>query len=382
MLDFTFTEEQNMIRTMVRDFAQKELAPGLKDRVEAKAFPRELLKKMADIGLMGLYIPEEYGGEPRDMVTIGIIMEELARCAGDAAIHVFNSFAQSCFIILASDKVKKEWLPAMARGEKTVSMAATEAEAGSDLGNLKTIARRDGDYYVINGEKNRVSFGQQADAATLLAKTDPASRRITPFLVPFELPGVSVAGINDMGAESTPGSIVSFEDVRLHKEYMLGDEEGKGFAETMRTFDCNRALLAIMAMAKAEVSVEETCEYVKQRVQFGKPIGKFEGISFKLAEAATYIELGRWLCYRTLWMKDNGMRHTKESAMVKWWCTRTAFDIIHECLLTHGHYGYSKDLPFEQRLRDVAGEEIGDGAPEVMKLIIVRDILGREFLPY
>jgi cyclohexanecarboxyl-CoA dehydrogenase len=382
MLDFTFTEEQNMIRGMVRDFTQKELAPGLKDRVKAHTFPRELIKKMADVGLMGLNIPEEYGGQPKEAVTIGIVLEELARYAGDAAIHVFNNFADSCFVTLAPDEVKKEWLPAMARGDKIVSMGATEAEAGSDLGNLRTTARKDGDCYIINGEKNRTSFAQQADAAIVLAKTDPTSRQITPFLVPFDLPGVSIADIDDMGAESTGAGIVALEDVRLPEKYRLGDEEGKGFIETMRTFDCNRALLAIMAMAKAEVSLEETCEYAKERVQFGKPLAKFEGISFKLAEAATHIELGRWLCYRALWMKDNGMRHSKESAMVKWWCTRMAFNIIHECLLIHGHYGYSKDLPFEQRLRDVIGEETGDGAGEVMKLIIVRNILGREFLPY
>jgi cyclohexanecarboxyl-CoA dehydrogenase len=371
-----------MIREMVRDFAQKELGPGYKDRIKTRLFPRELIKKIANIGLMGLNIPEEYGGEPKDAVTIGIILEELARYADDAALHVFNSFAGSCLVLLASDEIKEVWLPAMARGDKIIAMGATEAEAGSDLRNLRTTARKNGDSYILNGEKNRVSFARQADAAVVLAVTDPTSRQITPFLVPLDFPGISIAYIDDMGAESTAGGILSLEDVRISEKYLLGDEKGKGFIETMRTFDCNRALLAIAAIAKAEVSLEETCEYTKHRVQFGKPLAKFEGISFKLAEAATQIELGRWLCYRALWMKDNGMQHNKESAMAKWWCTKTAFNIIHECLLIHGHYGYSKDLPFEQRLRNIVGEEVGDGAPEVMKLIIVRDILGREFLPF
>ena len=150
----------------------------------------------------------------------------------------------------------------------------------------------------------------------------------------------------------------------------------------MRAFDFNRVFLALMAMAKAEISLEETCAYARQRVQFGKPLARFQGVSFKLAEAATYIELGRWLCYRALWMKDKGLRNSKESAMVKWWCYKKAFDIIHDCLLTHGHYGYSKDLPFEQRLRDVVGGEIGEGTAEIMKLVIAREMLGREFLPY
>jgi cyclohexanecarboxyl-CoA dehydrogenase len=185
-----------------------------------------------------------------------------------------------------------------------------------------------------------------------------------------------------MGAESTSAGIVSFEDVRVPQKYLLGDEEGKGFAATMQAFDVNRIFLALMAMAKAEVSLEETCNYTKQRIQFGKPLAKFEGISFKLAEAATRIELGKWLCYRALWMIDNNIRHSKESAMVKWWCPAAAFNIIHDCLLIHGHYGYSKDLPYEQRLKDVIGGEIGDGTAEVMKIIISREMLGREFLPY
>jgi cyclohexanecarboxyl-CoA dehydrogenase len=382
MLDFTFTEEQNMIRSMTRDFAQKEIAPGYRERIKAQSVPGELIRKMAGIGLMGLNIPEEYGGQPRDAVTVGLVIEELARHAEDAALLVFYNHGQANFIMMASDEVKEEWLPAMARGEKMVLVAATEAEAGSDMANLKTTARKDGDYYVLNGEKNRTTFAFQGHASIVLAKTDPASRRITPFLVPMDLPGITIAHIDDMGIESTSAGILSLEDVRIPGKYLLGDEEGKGFVEMMRTFDYNRVFLALMAMAKAEVSLEETCAYVRQRVQFGKPLAKFEGVSFKLAEAATYIELGRWLCYRALWMSDKGMRHSKESAMVKWWCTQQAFNIIHDCLLTHGHYGYSRDLPFEQRLKDVIGGEIGDGTAEIMKLIIAREMLGREFLPY
>jgi len=382
MLDFTFTEEQNMIRTMVRDFAQKEIAPSYPARIKAESIPREMIKKMADIGLMSLNIPEEYGGEPRDAVTVGIVLEELARHAEDAALLVFYNYGQASFLTLAPDEVKEEWLPAMARGEKMVLVSATEAEAGSDLANLKTTARKDGDYYILNGEKNRTSFAYLGDATIVLAKTDPALRRITPFLVPLDLTGITKAHIADMGVESTSAGIISLEDVRLPKKYLLGDEEGSGFVEIMRYFDINRILLSLMALGKADVSLEETCEYAKQRVQFGKPLAKFEGISFKLAEAATCIELGRWLCYRTLWMKDNGIRHSKESAMVKWWCSKMAFNIIHQCLLTHGHYGFSKDLPFEQRLRDVVVVQIGDGTWEIMKLIIAREMLGREFLPY
>ena len=381
MLDFSFSEDQIMMRKMVHDFAIKEVVPGYKERVKALTVPRELIRKIADMGLLGLNIPEKYGGQPQDAVTTGVVVEEMAKYAEDAALVISYTLGQADFLRLATDEVKAEWLPAMARGEKMVLVAATEADAGSDLGNLKMLARKDGDYYILNGEKNRVSFGFLGDSAIVLAKTSMSSKRITAFLVPMDLPGVTKTRIDDMGVESTCAGIVSFEDVRLHKRYLLGDEEGKGFLEMLRNFDYNRAFLSLMALAKAAISLDETCEYVKGRVQFGKPIANFQGVSFKLAEAATYLELGRWLCYRTLWMKDRGQRHTRESAMAKWWCPMIATEIIHECLLTHGHYGYSKDLPFEQRLRDTIGQEIGDGTAGVMKLIIARDIIGREFVP-
>jgi cyclohexanecarboxyl-CoA dehydrogenase len=380
MLDFTFTEEQEMIRGMVRDFAVKELAPGYASRVKAESIPPEIIKKMAGLGLLGLSIPEEYGGQPKDAVTVGLILEELARHAADGAWLVFNGYSVANIVRLGSPELKQEWLTAMASGEKLVCMAATEAEAGSDLANLKTTARRDGDGYVLNGEKNRVSGALLGHGAMVLAKTDPASRKLTPFLMPFDLPGVSISRINDMGNESFTGGIVGLEDVRLPRKYLLGDEEGKGFYEAMRTFDACRAFASLEALAAAAVTLQETIEYARGRVQFKRPIASFQGVSFTLAEAATQIELGRWLCYRTLWLRDKGLPHTKESAMVKWWCPRVAFDIIHKCLLIHGHYGYSKDLPLEQRLRDAIVPEIGDGTSEIMKSIIVREIIGRQYM--
>jgi cyclohexanecarboxyl-CoA dehydrogenase len=380
MLDFSFTEEQNMLRTMIRDFGKKELAPTYKDRVKNERIPPELIKKVADLGLMGLNIPEKYGGDPKDTVTIGVILEELARHADDGAWLVFNNFSAAGIVALGPEETKQEWLPAMNRGEKIVCMGATEAEAGSDLGNLKSTFKKDGDYYILNGEKNRVTFAPQGHAMITLAKADPSSRKITSFLLPFDLPGVHIDPIEDIGCESVQGGIVSYQDVRVPAKYLLGDEEGTGFQTTMRTFDCLRVFGSLESLAKAETAVEQTIEYAKHRVQFGKPISKFQGTSFRIAESATYLELGRWLCYRVLWMRDQGIRHSKESAMVKWWCPRIAFNIIHECLLIHGHYGYSKDLPLEQYLRDSILTEIGDGMAEIMKLIISRNLFGREFV--
>jgi cyclohexanecarboxyl-CoA dehydrogenase len=379
MLDFSFTEEQLMLRAMVRDFGIRELAPSYKDRVKAGRFPADLIKKFGELGLMGLNVPEKYGGQLRDAVTVGVVLEELARQADDGSWPVFCSYGAAMMVSLASEEVKQEWLPLLARGEKIFLLGATEADAGSDLSNLKTRACKDGESYIIDGEKNRVTFAMQGQVLIVLAKTG-SEGRICPFLVPLDLPGISISPINDLGCESTPGGIVSMDGVRIPQRYLLGDEEGHGFRNMLHTFDSLRVLAALESLAKAEVSLQETIEYARKRIQFGKPISKYQGTSFRLAEAATNIELGRWLCYRALWMKDNGLKHSKESAMVKWWCPRTAFNIIHECLLIHGHYGYSRDLPIEQRLRDSILTEIGDGTAEIMKLIISRDLLGREFV--
>jgi alkylation response protein AidB-like acyl-CoA dehydrogenase len=209
MLDFSFTEEQEMIKNMVHDFGHKELAPGYAERVRNETIPPELIKKMAALGLLGLNIPEEYGGEVKDVVTVGIILEELARHADDGAWLAFNSYALADILKLGTDEIKDEWLKGMVTGDRLVLMGATEAEAGSDLANLKATARKDGEYYILNGEKNRVTGALIGHAVMVLARTDPDSRRITPFLVPFDLPGVSIARINDMGNESIIGGIVS-----------------------------------------------------------------------------------------------------------------------------------------------------------------------------
>jgi cyclohexanecarboxyl-CoA dehydrogenase len=382
LLDFRFTEEQEMIRSMTREFGQKEVVPGYNDRVKARKLPKEFIKKFADLGFLGLNIPEAYGGQLKDTITVGIILEELSRYGADAFWLVFNNFSGANLVGLGSEELKREWLPQMAQGKKIVLMGATEAEAGSDLGGLKATAKKDGDYYILNGEKNRVTFLMQGHAATFLAKTDPTSRKVTPFLVPFDVPGVTRAETFEMGREQIGGGTLSLENVRLHKKYLLGDEEAKGFYAVMKTFDCLRALVAVGALANAEITLQETMEYAKQRIQFKKPIAQFQGTSFRLAEAATYIELGKWLCYKVFWMKDQGMRHSKESAMLKWYCPRMAFDIIHQCLLIHGHYGYSMELPYERRLREAIIPEIGDGTAEIMKAIVVREMMGREYLDF
>jgi cyclohexanecarboxyl-CoA dehydrogenase len=383
MLDFSFTEEQEMFRKQIADFAQKELAPGVKERLKTKEFPKSLKKKMAGIGLLSLNIPEKYGGSQTDHVTLGIATEEISKYDEAAQYYVFDNWIQSAYVKLGNEELRQEWLPGMASGDLLVLMGATEADAGSDLGNLKTTVRKDGDSYIINGEKNSVSHLSAGDAVVVLAKLDINDRRsITPFLVPVKTPGVSIATIDDFVTEvGGKRGIMSLEDVRVPAKALLGGT-GKGFQAAMHNFDGVRASGALHILGACQASLDETCDYVKQRVAFGQPIAKFEGVSFVLAEIATLIELGRWLSYRVLWMTDKGMRTTKESAMLHYWVSEKGSWIQEQCLLLHGHYGFSKDLLYEARLREGFIARMGEAPAQIMKIIIAREMLGKEFRPY
>jgi cyclohexanecarboxyl-CoA dehydrogenase len=222
-----------------------------------------------------------------------------------------------------------------------------------------------------------------AHAAMVFARTGPGAgaRGVTAFLVPLDLPGVTRSALHDLGSRAVGRAVLSFDHVRVPASHRLGPE-GAGFYEVMRGFDFNRVLIALACLGVAQVSLEETMRYVQERRAFGRPIVQFEGVSFPLAEAATLLEAARLLSYKALWLADRGERHTKEAAMAKWWAPKLAVETIHQCLLLHGHYGYTDELPFGQRLRDVIGLEIGDGTAEIMKLIVARELMGREALPY
>jgi cyclohexanecarboxyl-CoA dehydrogenase len=236
---------------------------------------------------------------------------------------------------------------------------------------------------VLTGEKSGISLAMPAHAAMVFAKTDVGAkaRGVTAFLVPLDLPGVSRSALRDMGTRAVGRAVLAFDHVRVPVSHRLG-EEGTGFYQVMQGFDYNRVIIALAALGVGQISLEETMAYAKERKAFGRSLAQYEGVSFPLAEAATHIDAARLLCYRALWLADHGQPHTKESAMVKWWAPRLAVETIHQCLLFHGHYGYTDELPFEQRMRDVIGLEIGDGTAEVMKIIVARELMGREALPY
>ncbi len=380
-MEFAFGEGELMFQRELRRYAAERLAP-LYSRWEQEPIPRELLREFGELGLMGLRVPVEYGGQEASFVMCGIAGEEIGR--GDFNV---TAFIQLHAIVAesmrgASPEQKRRWLPAIASGQAVAAFAITEPGAGSDAAHITTRAVRDGNHYVINGEKSSITFAGIADLALVFVRTGgEGARGISNLIVPLDLPGISRAAYNSPGGKATQRGSLFFDNVSVPVENLVG-EEGRGFYDAMNAFDFNRAIIGLCCLGAAEQSLAETAEYLKGRQAFGRSLASFEGTSFQLAEHLTLVEAARLLCYEALWLKDQGLPHTKEAAMAKWLAPKVSAEAIHACMILHGHYGYNKDSPLEQRLRDVIGLEIGDGTPEIMKLVIARETLGREYLPY
>lgn len=384
MLDFSFTEEQEEFRKILREFARSELLPNYMRWDREAKFPRELWRKMGELGLTGLRVPVNYDGSGADCITAGIAAEEIGR--GDFNLTyavMLNSLIGEILTQHASEDLKREWLPPMARGEKVIGIAITEPGAGSDAAALRTRAERRGEFYVISGEKSGISVATVADAFIVFAKTsqNQGAKGVSAFLIPADLPGIERKGYEDMGNIPIGRGSIVFDNVKIPVQYRIGDED-KGFYQIMNGFDLSRILIGLQCLGTAAQSLDETVEYVKNRYAFGQPIAKFEGVSFPIATHYSQLELVRWQCYRGLWLRDKGKSHTMIASMCKWLGPKVAREAIHECILLNGHYGYTKDLPLEQRLRDVIGLEIGDGTAQIQKIVIARELLGREFKPY
>jgi len=381
-MEFSFTEEQEMFRTQVRRFVQKELAPWERERAKQEKYSRELIKRLAEVGIMGLIIPPEYGGGGGDFVSLGIAVEELGR-SGISDGHLLASYNFFYFLLKnGSEEQRRKYLPLMCKGECVCCPCMTEPHCGSDAAAIRTTAAREGNHYILNGEKAPVTVGMIADVAGIFVKTDPkaGAKGITCFVVPLDLPGVSRSPLNYTGWKPLAEASIFFDNVRISEEHRIG-EEGKGFYIVMSSFDFARICVALSALGSAQASLEDAIAYAKERVAFGRPIAKFEAVAFKIAEHVTRVEAARLLCYKALWLGDQGLPYVKESAMSKWFGVVVAVNAIHDALLIHGHVGYSEEHSLEQRLRDAIGCEFGDGTAEAMKTIICREVLGREFLP-
>jgi len=381
---FEFNETDSILRDQASRFAKKELAAGAKKRAKQDSIDRTAFKKIGDMGYTGLGVPEKYGGQEATWISRGIVIEELSKV--DFNVGCLTAHIQHMALMTSrgSEEVAWEYVPGLISTEKVCSAAISEPDCGSDVGAIRTRAIRKEDYYIITGEKTSVTRGTYADVCLVFARTGPGTgtKGLTMFLVPLDLPGISIAPLMDMGCRSMGRAIINFEDVEVPAKYRIG-EEGQAFSKQfVRGVDQGRAIIGLQVLAASQASIEETIDYTKQRVAFGKPIAKYEGVSFKIAEAATLIEAGRWLCYRTLWLGDEGLPSFKEGAMCKWWCPQIATEIIHNCLRICGHIAYTEELAIEQRLRDIIGFEFADGTAEIMKLNIARQLIGKEAIPY
>ncbi|MDA1100597.1 MAG: acyl-CoA dehydrogenase family protein [Proteobacteria bacterium] len=384
-MEFAFTDEQDAIRDTARRFATERLAPGFRQREQDRRIGRDLVAEMGALGLIGADLPAEFGGLGLDCLTAGIIIEEIAAADLSVAyIQLIGSLNGHLLADHAAPELAAKSIGDLCAGRCITALGLTEPGGGSDAASLKLRARRDGDDYVLNGEKTSISLSTQADTILLFARTGSEAERahgVSTFYAPLDGPGITRTAFDDMGSGAVGRGSLFFDDVRIPASCLLG-EEGAGFRQVMNGFDFSRALIGLQVLGVARASLQEAWRYSTEREAFGNPIAAYQGVTQPLAECETHLAAATLLCYKTLWLRDRNLPHTKEAAMVKWWAPKVAFDIIHQCLLTHGHYGYTKDLPFEQRLRDVLGLQIGDGTAQIQKMIIAREIVGRVAVPY
>jgi len=365
------TEDLEFLAETAEKFAQKYVAPGFLERDQSRVFDRDLVKKMGEMGFIAPELPEQYGGQGMGRLAAGIIHEAIAKA--DLSFSYINLLASLNGQILAEHgqpEVVEPWLKKLTAGEAIFSIALTEPRGGSDAANLRLKIVRDGDEYVINGEKTSISAADQADASVVFGRTgsnESGAHGVTALLVPMNLPGISTTRFDCHGQRAIGRGSIFFDNVRVPVNHRLGDEN-KGFVQVMQGFDFSRALIGLQVLAVARVSLDEAWEYAAQREAFSQPLTAFQGVSHPLAEYETQVEAARLLCLQTLWLKDNHLPHTSEAGMCKWWGPKLAYDVIHQCLLTFGHAGYDRGV-MEQRMRDVLGFQIGDGTAQIMKTI-------------
>ena len=378
-MNFDLTEEQRMIQEMAQSFAQKEVLPKAAELDETGRFPEELVRQMAGLGLMGIAVPEEYGGAGMDNVCYAIAMEEIARaCASTAVIlSVNNSLACAPILSFGSEEQKRKYLVPLASGEHLGCFGLTEPEAGSDAGSQKTTAVRDGSHYVLNGTKNFITNATQADTCILFAMTDKEKKQkgITAFIIDLKSQGITIGKKEvKLGICASATASIILEDVKIPAANVLGNEE-EGFKIAMRTLDGGRIGIAAQAIGIARASLEDSLAYAKERKQFGQPIANFQAIQWMLADMATEIDAARMLTYRAAWRKDRNLRYTKESAMAKLYASEAAMRASVKGIQIHGGYGYIREYPAERHFRDAKITEIYEGTSEIQRLVIASDLV-------
>ncbi len=378
-MNFDLTEEQLAIRDMARDLAQKEITPHAATWDEEQHFPRELFTAMGELGLLGVVIPENFGGAGLGYVEYVTILEEVGAADGGVGLGVaaHNSLCTNHLFLFGSEELKQEFLPKLATGEWIGAWGLTEAGAGSDAGGTRTAAVLDGDEWVLNGSKNFITHAAVGDAAVVVARTSQAGGHhgISAFFVPFDRPGVSPGKKeNKLGMRCSDTSSLVFEDCRVPSGYLLGNE-GEGFVQAMKVLDGGRISIAALSLGIGRGALDATIEYSQAREQFGKPISSFQLTRAKLADMATELDAARLLTMRSAALKDAGRSVTRESSMAKLYASEVAVRIGEEAVQIHGGYGYTKDYPVERFWRDSKLCTIGEGTSEIQRMVIAREVL-------
>jgi len=378
-MNYFLNEEQEMIRDLVKQIAQEKVAPLASELDEKGEFPWELMKLFAESDLFALFVPEEYGGLGKGVLDLCIVIEELSKaCAGVSVSYAASALGTYPIILFGSEEQKKKYLPVIAKGEKLTAFALTESDAGSDAGGIRTTAIREGDYYILNGNKQWITNGGEAEIYTVIALTDKAkgSRGASAFIVEKDTPGFGFGKKeNKMGIRCSATRELIFNDCRIPKENLLG-REGMGFLVAMRTLDKSRPGVAAQAIGIAQGALDDAVKYARERIQFGKPISSFQGIQFMLADMATQIEAARALLYAGARYIDSGAKDiSKISSMTKLFASDVAMKVTTDAVQIFGGYGYMKDYPVEKRMRDAKITQIYEGTNQIQREIIALQLI-------
>lgn len=379
VVSYETTENQKMIAQMVRDFGGREIKPFIMEWDENQFFPVELFNEMGSLGLMGVLVPEEYGGAGFGYNEYITAIIELSKIDGSIGLSMaaHNSLCTNHILQFGNEEQKRKYLPKLATGQWIGAWGLTEPNTGSDAGNMKTVAIKDGDYFILNGAKNFITHGKSGNVAVVIARTGEAgdSHGMSAFIIERGTPGFSAGRKeNKLGMRASETAELIFSDCRIHKSQMIG-KEGDGFIQSLKVLDGGRISIAALSVGIAEGAYDAALQYSKERHQFNQPISKFQGIAFKLADMATKIEAAKLLTYRAGELKNEGKEVNKESAMAKLYASETAVEIANEAVQIFGGYGYTKDFPAEKYYRDAKLCTIGEGTSEIQKLVISRAIL-------
>lgn len=377
---FQLSEEQLMIRQAARDFAQTELKPGVIERDEHQKFPADQVKKLGELGFLGMMVGEEYGGSGLDAISYVLVMEELSKIDASASVVVSVNNSLVCYGLEAFGSVyqKEKYLKPLASGQVIGAFCLSEPEAGSDATSQHTTAEDKGDYYLLNGTKNWITNGGTASTYLVIAQTHPELKHkgINAFIVEKGMAGFTIGPKeNKMGIRGSDTHSLMFNDVKVPKENRIG-EDGFGFKFAMKTLEGGRIGIAAQALGIAAGAYELALEYSKQRKSFGKPISDHQAIAFKLADMATQIEAARLLVYKSAWLKDQGLSYTLAGSMAKLFASKVAMDVTIEAVQIHGGYGFVKEYHVERMMRDAKITQIYEGTSEIQQLVISREILG------